>query len=109
MITTADRAKVGQTTYRASGDRWQDDEPVEINGCYSEYKTLTAAKLVARGWAKKKGATHISIWRGTWEAEDIDDDEHGVILHANWVEDEHWAVNGYVRGDGGVDWEAEEW
>lgn len=108
VIETRDRAKVGQTTFSASGSRWGDGEEIELAGCDGEYKTLAAAKLVALTWLKK-GATQVYICRGTWEAQDIDDDEHGVVLHATWVQDEHWAVNGWADGNSGINWEEESW
>lgn len=110
MVTTRDRAKVGQTTYIAGGDRWDEEtsDVVDVPGCSGEYKTLPAAKLVARSWLRK-GAMHVYITRGTYEATDIPDDEYGVVHHADRVQDEHWGCNGWADGDGGIEWVEESW
>lgn len=107
-VTTKDRAKVGQTTYRASGSVWDGDEHHDVPGCDGEYKTLPAAKLAARSWLRK-GAEWFCITRGTWEAQDISDEEYGVVRHAHWDQDETWIVNGCPDGQGGIDWTEESW
>lgn len=107
MIETADRVKLGQTTYHLNGYATTDDE-ADLNEVDSdECQTLSEAKLLAVTYLRR-GARTFSICRGTYEADDIEDDEYGLVLGVSWELDEEVQWHGYYDNDSGtIGWE--EW
>jgi hypothetical protein len=91
-ITTKDRAKVGTTTYMVSVVKWiVDDYPTVLQS--TEVPTLDEAKAWAE--AHRGVCDHANIEKGTYQPDDFDDDEYGVILDASWERDEEFACYGY--------------
>lgn len=101
-VVTRDHAKSGTTTVQASGSKWEGDEPVTVAS--GEYSTVSAAKAAARSWLAR-GATDFNLYRGTYVEDPIDDDVHGLILDATWVEDDGWHCYGWRNEAGGLTWE----
>jgi hypothetical protein len=101
-LTTSDRAKIGTTTYIARVGNWFNDEPVTKTE--AELPTFAAAKTWVR--EHRTDGYYANIDRGTYTADDIDDDEYGTICHASREVDPDWGCYGeWSPPKGRIQWE----
>lgn len=108
MVSTKDRAKLGQITYQARVHVWSEDDQSQVWS--EECRTFKAARLATEAAMYRYGLTSVGVINvGTYEANDIEDEEYGIVHDASWEQDARQQWNLYQRPGGGVSVEHEKW
>lgn len=105
-VSTKDRDKVGRTEYRVNVQTGPDE-----SGNFEEHANASCdSEAIARNysgtWLALYPDAYASVRRGTWVADEFEDDEYGTVFDAEFVEDENWFLDGWMR-DGLVIWVGE--